>query len=300
MGMVLQPASRMPTGVWDDGGLNYYKGVWHLNQSFADSTTYGNNGTNNGTTDTSGKIANGRDFENNPTPSNQYISVADNASLHISDYITVEAWVNPETVGVWETIVSKMRTGAQEDLYFVLDDSTSSLFVGLSGAYLNWDSGVDITDGSWQHVAMTYNGSNLRVYRNGAQTSVGATGTLDLATNTDPLYMGYNTGWTNELWDGQLDEVRISNYARPGTWISTEFNNQDDPGPGAGSFFKSLGSEEQATPPPFTARWAPRLPRWLVVAPVVHRQLRFREAPLTCPIPARRRLPPATLRPLVH
>jgi hypothetical protein len=228
-------------GVWDDGGSNYYKGVWHLNQNFSDSTTYGNNGTNNGTTDFAGKIANGRNFAGS-----NYITVNHHSSLQMSNFITVEAWVLPDSNFVWQTIISKM-VAQQEDLYFVLDDSASSLYAGLSGVLVDWDSGTDVSTGSWQHVALTYDGSNVRVYRNGSATSTGSTGTLDLSTNTQPLYIGYNEGWTNEIWSGKLDEVRISNTARPGTWISTAFNNQDDPGPGAGSFFKSLGNEESIT-----------------------------------------------------
>jgi len=52
------------TGVWSDGGSNYYKGVWHLhNSNFNDSTSTGNNGTNSGTNDVTGQMANGRNFD---------------------------------------------------------------------------------------------------------------------------------------------------------------------------------------------------------------------------------------------
>jgi hypothetical protein len=234
-------------GVWDDGGSYNYKGVWHLsNNSFNDSTPYANNGSNNGTTNAAtGKIGNARDFENNPTANDQYISVASSASLQISDFITVEAWVNAETVGVWETIVSKMNA-LTEDLYFVLDDSTSSLYAGLAPAFSDWDTGVNVPVSSWRHVVLTYDGTNYRAYLNGSNVASGTTtGALSLGTNTNPLYIGYNTAWTNEQFDGLIDEVRISRTARSPQWISTEYNNQNTPGPGSGAFFKSLGSEEE-------------------------------------------------------
>jgi len=42
-------------GVWDDGGLNYYKGVWHLsNNIFDDSTSNADNGANTNTSDMGG------------------------------------------------------------------------------------------------------------------------------------------------------------------------------------------------------------------------------------------------------
>ena len=42
-------------------------------------------------------------------------------------------------------------------------------------------------------------------------------------------------------WDGILDELRVSNIPRSPTWISTEYNNQNDP-----SSFMSIGPEEPA------------------------------------------------------
>jgi hypothetical protein len=140
-------------------------------------------------------------------------------------------------VNTWETIASKM--GSYEDLYFALDPG-AGLYVGLSGVLDDWSSGVTMSQASWQHVAVTYDGSDVRVYRNGVNgNSQPATGTLALGTNTDPLNIGMNTTW-NEFLDGQLDEVRISNIARSSNWIATEFSNQDSPS----TFFKPLGSEE--------------------------------------------------------
>jgi hypothetical protein len=52
--------------------------------------------------------------------------------------------------------------------------------------------------------------------------------------------MGGNEGWTDELLDGKLDEVRISNIARSSDWIATQFNNQNLPT----TFFRPLVAEE--------------------------------------------------------
>jgi hypothetical protein len=137
------------TGVWNDGGSNYYKGVWHLHQSFADSTQYANNGTDTGgTTDFAGKIANARNFNG----TSQYITVADSASLQIPDVITVEAWVYPDTANSWDTIVSKMN-GQTENLYFVLSD-LANIYVGLVPAFTDCDTGYTVSAGGWTHVCL--------------------------------------------------------------------------------------------------------------------------------------------------
>jgi hypothetical protein len=219
------------TGVWSEGGSNNYKAVWHLHGGFTDSTAT-NNGTNNGTSDIAGRIANGRDFTNN------YISVADNTSLHISNYLSAEAWINPDVLDntPWYTVISKF-TGSQKDLYVVFNGS--GLIINLNPVTAgDWFTGVTFSTGGWQHLAVTYDGAHVRVYKNGVNNDIhspaagndtlNATGTLNLGSNTNPLYMGYNTAGS-EYWDGKIDEVRISSVARDACWIGTEYNNQSNP-----------------------------------------------------------------------
>jgi hypothetical protein len=75
------------TGVWSDGGSNYYKGVWHLhNNNFNDSTSNGNNGANGGSTDAAGMFAGGRSFDGN-----DYIQVS--GLLGQPANVTLSAWV---------------------------------------------------------------------------------------------------------------------------------------------------------------------------------------------------------------
>jgi len=109
-------------------------------------------------------------------------------------------------------------------------------FDGLSSTW--WDSGVTVTTGIWTYVAVTYDGSNIRVFRNGVNSnSQGATGTLNLGSNSNPLYIGHNTEWTNEVFTGKIDEVRISNLARSQSWISAQYLSMNNE-------FITYGSEE--------------------------------------------------------
>jgi hypothetical protein len=212
--------------VWNDGGSDYFKGVWHMhNDAITESTKYPNDGTNSGTTDYAGQIDRGRYFTSS---SSNRISVADDASLHISGPLTVEAWVYPASSYNWRTVVSKF-TGSQADLYFVFD--AGQLVVNLNGPMSgDWYTDLGYSTGSYQHFAITYDGSNIRAYKNGGQDYdiLGGSGSLTLASNTNPLYMGYNTAY-NEYWRGAMDEIRISAANRSYQWIKTEYNNQLDP-----------------------------------------------------------------------
>jgi hypothetical protein len=73
--------------------------------------------------------------------------------------------------------------------------------------------------------------------------------TGNLITATGALHVGHEDSWVNEYFKGVVDEVRVSNVARPADWILTEYSNQSAPGA-----FYSVGSQEIAgAPPPVTS-----------------------------------------------
>ncbi|MHA2171252.1 MAG: LamG-like jellyroll fold domain-containing protein, partial [Candidatus Kariarchaeaceae archaeon] len=204
---------------------------------YDDSTSNNNGGSDTGSPLAAiGKIGNAIEFTD--PGSNQYIAMPNSASLTISNAITLEAWIYPDVVNKWESIVSKMDgtmgsgSGANEDLYWVLDNSGNH-FIGLAGAsgYTDWSTGIAATANQWQQVTFTYDGSTSigRLYIDGIEIDNFNYGRGPLMTNTNPFYIGFNRGWTGEVWDGRIDEVRVSNIVRSAEWITTTFNNQQDP-----------------------------------------------------------------------
>ena len=88
-------SQQNPTGVWDSN----YMGVWHVANnggqlSLADSTSNGNNATNNGATSTAGQIDGGMH-----TNGSTYATIGTPASLAnlAQGQLTVSAWVNSAT-----------------------------------------------------------------------------------------------------------------------------------------------------------------------------------------------------------
>jgi hypothetical protein len=97
-----------------------------------------------------------------------------------------------------------------------------------------------LNPGTWYYVAGTWNGSTVTIYVNGASNgSASRTGTI--GTDTRALYIGGRTGAV-DIFDGVLDEVRISNTARSAQWTQTEYNNQNSP-----STFCLMGGEAHLT-----------------------------------------------------
>ncbi|MFW9902117.1 MAG: DUF2341 domain-containing protein, partial [Candidatus Thorarchaeota archaeon] len=254
-------SQQNPSGVWD----NYYRGVWHLNEqtggtdAIIDSTTYSNDGTdiNSPQLGQNGQIYNSIGFTDS---SGQRIEVADDNSLDISDQLTVEAWINPNVDNKWMTIVSKMAgswgSGSMSyiDLYVAVND-WGTFDIGLanpSDSYDEWQSSVYFSTGTWQHFVFTYQSSTSigRIYVNGAYMAQHNFGIGTLGTNANPFYIGFNRGWTGEVWDGLIDEVRISSIPRSSGWIYTEYQNQNDP-----SSFYSIESEQLVSEVPPNANY---------------------------------------------
>ncbi|MHA2203518.1 MAG: DUF2341 domain-containing protein, partial [Candidatus Hodarchaeales archaeon] len=246
-----------PSGVWETN----YRGVWHLNEqsggsnSIIDSTSYSNDGTdvNNPQLGQSGQIYDSVGFTD---ASSQRIEVSDDSSLDISNQLTVEAWINPNVNTKWMTIVSKMDgpVGSGDvsmfDIYVAIRDN-GNYDIGLSNPsdiWDEWSSPVSVSTGTWQHFVFTYQSSTSmgRIFVNGVFMSEHDFGIGTLGTNGNPFYIGINRGWTGEVFDGLIDEVRVSSIPRSSGWINTEYQNQNDP-----NSFYTIGSEQlvASTPP---------------------------------------------------
>ena len=187
----------------------------------------GNNNTGTLTSTTwslSGKYGGALSF--NGTSS--FVRVADSASLHLSTGMTLEAWVNPNALGsIWRTVILK-ENGAnmQYGLYAHTDTSRPSGHV-FTTAEFDTRGTAAVAQSTWTHLAVTYDGSNLRLYVNGTQVSVKAV-IGAMGASTGPLKIGGNAIW-GEWFSGLIDEVRIYNRALAATEIQTDMNTRVGP-----------------------------------------------------------------------
>jgi hypothetical protein len=188
-------------------------GAWAFEETSGDSAldTSGrrNTGALQGPTRTAnGMYGRGLVFDG----ADDWVTIADNATLDLRNAMTLEAWVKPDALAnVWRTILIKEQTS---QLSYALYANTDA--GGPSGhAYTDRDNGVAGPDrlpqGEWSHVATTWDGATLRVYVNGAEV---ASIPLEdeIRTSSGALRIGGNAIW-GEWFDGQIDEVRVYNRA---------------------------------------------------------------------------------------
>jgi hypothetical protein len=148
-----------------------------------------------------------------------YVEVPHSDSLNITLSITIMAWINPDTLpDVYGDIVSKSSPAGGSTPYRLCIDSAGKyrvFFDGLTPAQW-YVSASSIVLGSWQQIAVVYDGSNLRLYFNGiedANSPFSVSG--NIFGNTRPLDIGAlnDGGIYKRFLNGTIDEVRIWNRA---------------------------------------------------------------------------------------
>jgi hypothetical protein len=182
-------------------------GWWKLDNDVKDSSGAGNNGTIVGTPTyvAAGKV--GASLKLNGTT--DYVDCGNAASLNISDVITLSAWIKPATLAnsAYQTFISK-----GDNAYVLAQSNTNLLQLSIydTGAWYQANSVAVTTafNGSWHHVAGTFDGTEIRLYIDGKMASsalrVGA-----INIDTYVLSIGRNSQQASRLFNGEMDDVRI-------------------------------------------------------------------------------------------
>ncbi len=249
------------TGTWDTN----YVGVWHMEETgngtadeYTDMSGTGNHGQGgNGTvarvpTRATGKIGYGQDYDGDDASGNgDQINCGSDVTLDNLATFTFSCWINAGAAANNRRLFEKRATSAEsKNLYLQTDDKVRYLQKPASGGSEVAYRAATITEGTWQHVAMTWTGamleSSVTIYIDGAvsyENGYDGSGS-PLDDSGGDLWLG-NRHNAVRTFKGIMDEVHMSNTVRSADWIKTEFDNQDDPG----SFLASSGAEEPTSFP---------------------------------------------------
>src|SRR5690242_649126 len=216
---------------------NTLVGAWGFEEGSGTSTTDSSgNGhtatlTNGPTWSTTGKYGKAISFDG----INDFLSVADDNVLDLSQSFTISAWVQPVAAHAdFRPVLVKNGdpVGAPYRLFASVQGFCGSGGVmgmvktnGTSGPEYNACSSTPLAINTWTFLAVTYDGSNLKLYK-----SVGGGTGIQLMTTTPVSPQGYMeaTALTlaiggsefGEFFHGLLDEVRLYNWAIPLTAAS--------------------------------------------------------------------------------
>ena len=161
-----------------------------------------------------------------------YVSITDNSALN-SNSITVAAWIKTSGTNNYSGIIDKfVNTGYQINI-----DNSSRLRFDIGGSpYQTLTGTTNIETGDWFFVTATYDGTTAKVFVNGKQeNSVNYSG--GITTSGQSLIIGNDTEAVNRYFNGQIDDVRVFNYALTPLQIKTLYNENSSIrfGPATGS-----------------------------------------------------------------
>jgi hypothetical protein len=105
----------------------------------------------------------------------------------------------------------KSTDGNWADGYgFYYRDNTGPLCGYVNNYFGRFACGTFATGATFHHVVLTYNGTLVTLYVDGAVAGTSAGAPAAITTNDAPLYIGAGQ---LRAWDGAIDEVRIFNRA---------------------------------------------------------------------------------------
>ena len=235
----IKPEAQKPAGL---------VGYWSFDINANDSSSNGNHGTVHGAGLRGGVSKSAYFFNGN----DDYVSLPE---MHLKGF-TFSAWVKakvpqkrgerPVTIKDGRKITSRESVNKNvyesfdnRRIFFVLDNeqrfyaiqSNNKGGVGFSASTstgeIDWDIGVNEYDWSfendlWTHIAVTYDGSTVNIYKNGELTETGEGNFLTELTGT--AYIGGTQKLRGEFWHGMIDEVSLYSRALTSNEISGLYN----------------------------------------------------------------------------
>jgi len=163
-------------------------GYWKFDETSGDAAdSSGLNQTltnNNSTPFTAGKFGNAADF----TPASSHVfTIDDNASLSLTQYFTLSAWINPDatTASTHFDIAGKWDSTSQTYLLAQYGDEFR-LYLDSDSNYLE-SSDANLSTGTWYHVTATYDGPSgqAAIYLNGIPLTTSTTGSIPTSLGDD-------------------------------------------------------------------------------------------------------------------
>ena len=170
-----------------------------------------------------------------------YVDMNDSATLDFeaSQDFTISGWFNRETYTTDDTIVAKRNGVANTDQGYIayIDDTNDTLIMEVCDATSGCDeyqveSTTTFTATGWNHFVIVWDdssASNTKIYINGVDDNETHTGTIsnigDLANSVDFRIGGESDTASATPFAGELDDVKVFNYALSADEIKKLYNN---------------------------------------------------------------------------
>ncbi len=154
---------------------------------------------------------------------NDYVNLGNSSSFNTGDYITIEAWIKPNSLagrsGIFSTRLNNLSGSFQLE---VGGGSGGTGRVAVSGinTWVAQTGDNAVTTGEWIHIAYTRSGlgtggeSGLQsIYVNGVSQTITTTNSYSFVANSSDKLIGGGTSG-GQLFNGAMDEIRVWSVPR--------------------------------------------------------------------------------------
>lgn len=189
-----------------------------------DSSGQGNTATlNNGVASVVGKNGRAASFDG----VNDYITIPNSASTNISgSALTLSMWINPQPIASGDSVViGKFWNATMSSPYYQYGlelggGSRTDFIVGTAAGQLVASGGTTLPYNQWSHLAVTFDGSQVRTYVNGTLVNTQAL-SATITARGNPIRIGADAS-TAQFYKGMLDDLRIYNRVLTQAEIQTD------------------------------------------------------------------------------
>jgi hypothetical protein len=236
--------------VWDSNFLAVYHFDETTGSTLFDSTSNNVDATKDGSIgmDTSGQVDGADSFDGN---GENYENTS--AGMSFGTELTMEGWFKYPDGGAGSPRIVELSIQGNAYSHCLAPDPDGSVraWADCNGTTYNRvgdaDDSTDYGNDQWHYFVYTYSSPNAYIYMDGSRTD---TGNVEACSNLDDgtiLIIGAISDISGQYshsqheFDGDIDEIRISDVARSQAWIAATYKTSDDD-------FISYATEEERYP----------------------------------------------------
>lgn len=227
------PAYAINGSVWSNNG---YLGVWHFNGGVAVDSAGTNDGVRFGTGALAGNSIMGDAANFNGT--SQFIDMPDQV-FDFSAGLTVEAWARPSTAANYARIIDFGSGQGQSNIIMARNGTSANMQFETYQTQAGQESLISANTpipavGSWGYwvaseSAGASNNATMRLFMNGSERAVSTNYSTPPVVLRTSNFVGKSNWGTDALFNGLIDELRLSTVERSSNWVYASYINIASP-----------------------------------------------------------------------
>jgi hypothetical protein len=198
--------------------------------TWTDLTNSGNIGTFIGATSYSSSDA-GTILFNGNSSSNDYVSVANNATLNLTTAGSISIWIKPNTLtqlGLTNLISRTINGDVNGQSYYIIwSGGNISGFIQNGGVYKAISTPVPTSIG-WYNYVFTWGNGNLNLYQNGISVAAPVASSINAQSLSTTVNIGGyvfgGAGGNANTFNGKIPFVNLYNRGITSTEVMTNFD----------------------------------------------------------------------------